>query len=214
MPQERYRKLLPNAPWDLSFKLGGLPCSPSGLVSSLVYEILWGIWIPTHAIAMRVFILVAVISSLPPAVLPCGSILFPFVLSVVAPGDVHFCTPCNIPSLHPPGVPFLPLQPHLFLPSILGTPFPSYCIYASCVSRTLYRLNRSLPSIVSGTCIRLRTRALVGHSVPMARFVSGRSPAHLVAWQLSLSRGRVVVVYLTVNLETFPVPLQICCPCC
>ena len=36
-----------------------------GLVSSSVYEILWGIWIPTHTIAMSVFMLVAVILSHP-----------------------------------------------------------------------------------------------------------------------------------------------------
>ena len=89
---------------------------------------------------MSVFILVAVILSLPPppppAVFPCGSILFPFVLSIVGHGAVRFCMLSNIPSLHPPHVPFPPPLPHLSLPSILGTPFPSCCICISRIART------------------------------------------------------------------------------
>ena len=41
------------------------PAAPRGFVSSLVYEILWGIWIATHTIPMSIFILVAVILFLP-----------------------------------------------------------------------------------------------------------------------------------------------------
>ena len=63
---------------------------------------------------------------------------------------------------------------------MLGTPFPSCRICASRTPRTLYRPSHSLPGIVSGICIRLRNRTLVGHSVPTARFVSGRSLTHLV----------------------------------
>ena len=78
-----------------------------------------------------------------------------------------------------------------------------------CISNSsnLISSKSSLPSIVRGICIRLRTRTLVGHSVPTDRFVSGRSPVQLVAWQLCPPRGRVVVVYLKLNLETFRVPL-------
>ena len=163
----------------LKSKASLYPAAPRGLVSSSVYVILWGICIPNQAIAMSVFILVAVVLSLPTAAFPCGNILFPFVLSIVAPGTVIFCIPCNIPSLHPPGVLFPTLLPHLFLPSILGRPFPSCHVCAS----------------------RIPT------SVPTARFVSGRSPVHLVAWPLCPPRERVVVVYLTVDLETFRNPL-------
>ena len=49
----------------LNSKVSLYPAAPRGLVSSSVYVILWGICIPTHAIAMNVFILIAVILSLP-----------------------------------------------------------------------------------------------------------------------------------------------------
>ena len=49
----------------LNSKVSVYPAAPQGLVSSSVYEILRGISIPAHAIAMSVFMLVAVILSLP-----------------------------------------------------------------------------------------------------------------------------------------------------
>ena len=49
----------------LNTKVSLYPAAPHRLVSSSMYEILWDIWIPTHTIAMSVFILVAVTLSLP-----------------------------------------------------------------------------------------------------------------------------------------------------
>ena len=111
----------------------------------------------------------------PTAVFPCGNILFPFVLSIVAPGTVNFCIPCNILSLHPSGIVFPTLLPHLLFPSTLGTLFPSCRISACHIPRALCCPDRSLPSIVSSICIRLR--AVVGQSVSTVQFVSGRSSA-------------------------------------
>ena len=49
----------------LNSKVSLYPAATQGLVSSSMCEILWSIWIPAHAIAMRVFMLVALILSLP-----------------------------------------------------------------------------------------------------------------------------------------------------
>ena len=64
----------------------GASVSPTKLLSwAFLYSLLWFYPFPTAAF-------------------PCGNILFPFVLSILAPGVVNFYIPCNIPSLHPPGV--------------------------------------------------------------------------------------------------------------
>ena len=187
----------------LNSKVSLYPAVPRGLVSSSVYEILWGTWIPTHAIGMSVFILVAVILSLPHC---CLSLWKHFISICLVHSRTWCCTFSHTQqySVLTSSWRFFSTSPAPSpLPSILGIP----CLCISCIPRTWYRPNRSLPSIVSGICIRLRTRTLTGHSLTIARFVSGRSPAHLVAWQLYSPRGRVVVVYLTVNLETCHVPL-------
>ena len=199
MPQERHLSLL-------NLKVSLYPAAHRGLVSSLVYVILWGICIPPKLLPWVFLYSLLWFYPFPTAAFPCGNILFSFVLFIVAPGAVYFCIPCNILSLHPLGIFSPTLLPHLFLPSILGMPFPSCHICASCISRALYCPSRLLPNIVSGRCIRLQTRTVIGNYVPTARFVSGRSPVHLIAWQLYPPLGKVVVVYLTVNLETFGIP--------
>ena len=71
----------------LNLEVSLYPPAPCGLVSSLVYEILCGIWIATHAIAMSVFILVAVILFLPHC---CLSLWKHFITICL----VHSCTWC------------------------------------------------------------------------------------------------------------------------
>ena len=150
----------------------------------------------------------------PISVFRCGSILFPFPLSIVAPGAVRFCILCNIPSLHPFEPPFLPSLPHLSLPSILGTPFPSCHKYAFHTPRTLCRLNRLPPSIVSGIGISLLTCTRVGHSVHMARFCRSISPTRKGGGGLSDNVFRNLSCF-SVNLFSMllkVLPLVFCLP--
>ena len=89
MPQERYRNLLPYIPWCLflNSKVSLYPAAPRGLVPSSLYEILRGIWIPTHAIAISIFMLDVVILSLP----HCSFSLWKHFISISL---VHNCTWC------------------------------------------------------------------------------------------------------------------------
>ena len=120
-----------------------------------------------------------------------------YTLLIVAPGAVKFGIPCNIPSLHLPGVLSSTLPPHLLLPSILGIPFLSFHLCAFHILQALYR---SLPSIASDIYNCLLTHTLISSSVPMTRFVSNRFLVHWVALKVCRPRRRVVVVHLTVNL--------------
>ena len=175
-------------------------------LSSSVYVILWGICIPNQTFVMSVFILVAVILSLPHSCLSLWKHSISICLVHTRTWCCKFLHTMQYSVFTSSWRSFSTLLSHLLFPSILGKLFPSCHICASRIPRALYRPNRSLPSIVSGICIRLRTRTLIVNSVPTARFVSGRSLVHLVAWKLCPPRGREVVVHLTVNLETFRVP--------
>ena len=116
----------------------------------------------------------------PTALFLCGSILFLFLLSITAPGAVRFCILCNIPSSGPFYPPFSSSLPHLSLPSISRTPFPSCRKYAVHTPRTSCRLGRPPPITASGRGIPLPTCTQVGHSVSKARFPSSKCPARLV----------------------------------
>ena len=124
---------------DVSFlnsKISLYPAAPRGLVTSSLYEILCGIWIPAHAIAISISILDVVILSFPTVLFLYGSILFLFLLSITAPGAVRFCILCNIPSSRHFYPPFPSPLPNLFLPSISRAPFPSCRKYAVHTPRT------------------------------------------------------------------------------
>ena len=86
-----------------------------------------------------------------------GSILFLFLLSIIAPGAVRFCILCNIPSSRPFYPPFPSFLPHLCLPSISRTPVPSCRKCGVHTSRTSCRLGRSPPNTASGRRIPLPT---------------------------------------------------------
>ena len=171
---------------DVSFlksKVSLYPAALRGLVPSSVYEILWGIWIPAHAIAMSVFMLDVIILFLP----HCSFSLWKHVISICL---VHNCTWCCT-TLHTlqysvftsflPSFPIFPAPsvPSL-LPFILRMTFPSCRKYAFHTPRTSCRLGRLPPSTTSGIDIPLPTSTQVRHSVPKPRFPSWKSPAHLV----------------------------------
>ena len=98
----------------------------------------------------------------PTALFLHGSILFPFLLSIIAPGAVRFCILCNIPSLRP----FYPLfpssLPHLSLPSISIMPVPSCHKCAVHTPRTSCRLGCSPTNTASSRGIPLPTCTQVG----------------------------------------------------
>ena len=71
----------------LNSKVSLYPAAPHALVSSSLYEILQGIWIPAHAIAVSVFMFDAVILSLP----HCSLSLWKHFISMSL---VHNCTWC------------------------------------------------------------------------------------------------------------------------
>ena len=125
----------------------------------------------------------------------------------VAPGAVHSYTLCNILSPRPFDAPFPFFRPHLYLPFILRTPFPSCHRYAFHTRPTSCRLNCSPPNTASGIGITLLTCTQVANSVHKAQFPSHKFPTHLVVGSLCTPRGRVVLVYLTMYLEALCFPL-------
>ena len=88
---------------------------PSSLTGPFLV-VRWDIWTLAHAIVISVFMLDAVILSLLTALFLYGSILFLFLLSIIAPGAVRFCILCNFPSSHPFYPPFPSSLPHLPFP--------------------------------------------------------------------------------------------------
>ena len=160
--------LIPPGVSFLNSKVNLYPAAPRGPVSSSLYEILLGICIPAHAIAISVFMLDAVMLSLPHCSLSLWKHFISMSLVHVAPGAVRFYTLCNILSPRPFDAPFPFSLPHLCLPFILRTPFPSCHRCAFHTPPTSCRLNCSPPNTASGIGIPLPTFTQVANSVHKA----------------------------------------------